>query len=97
MKAILYPSDEAQPVQEIELDTITYEEGLEPDLEHLYRVIGCKLVQLITTADGDLWIDEEGKLRGAPLNRRATDRWSGILFPGDYLAGNVVLVPYVTS
>ncbi len=39
----------------------------------LDRNIGCDLVECVSIRDDlDMWIDEEGKLKGAPLNRGAT-------------------------
>lgn len=42
-------------------------------LEALYQNIGCDLVECVSLRDDlDMWVDEEGKLKGAPLNLGAT-------------------------
>jgi hypothetical protein len=40
-----------------------------------------------------LWINKEGKLHGLPSNPLATILARSVLWPGDYIAGPVVVMP----
>ena len=81
------------------IDTIIRPDGTEtpaPDpegedgytLDQLQKIVGG-YIQIIPSNDGrDVVLNEEGKLMGLEPNPRATAMVS--LFPGDYLAGNVL-------
>jgi hypothetical protein len=48
-------------------------------------------VERVTTTDGrEMWINEDGKLRGLPLNHKASMLWEGSDF-GDPICGDVVI------
>lgn len=83
---IVIPSDERRPLAIKEFNSI----------EDYQSVLGG-YVEAISAGEGGLSIfaNEEGKLIGLPLNRRATLLWHMRLYPhqpGDVLAGDVVLV-----
>lgn len=64
-------------------------------LEELYRLLSCDLVQIVPLADDSLLVvDEEGKLKAStpPLNREATHllQQSGGI-PGDYVVGDALV------
>lgn len=87
-KAMIIPADEAQPVRFEELS----------GLEAMQKVVGgyIELVPMTLNIAGtqhevSLFCNEEGKLEGLPLNRRATQMAGRNLRPGDYLAGDVFL------
>ena len=55
-------------------------DGRHYTLEEMYKATGCDMVQIVATKDGRLMVlDEEGKLKGRPVNQVAT---------GLYLYGN---------
>jgi hypothetical protein len=62
--------------------------------DDIYRIIGrnCSMFESIRGAPFDVFIDEEGKMNGQPLNIVATDllRESGIIFPKDFIAGKAM-------
>ena len=98
MKGTLYKVGE----DPVEVDVATKGECLvrrgnglpaEPTIEWLYKTIGCKYVELVSLPTGDLWIDEEGKLNGAPCNDAATKEFGKHLFVGDFIAGNAIYFP----
>ena len=83
---IVIPSDERRPLAVKEFNSI----------EDYQSVLGG-YIEAISAGEGGLSIfaNEEGKLIGLPLNRRATLLWHLRLYPyqpGDVLAGDVVLV-----
>lgn len=64
-------------------------------LAHLYRLLDCSVVQMVTLDDGRaMWMDEEAKLRSPmlPVNDRATallHSAGGV--PWDVVVGPVVI------
>lgn len=77
----------------VEVPTTTYEDtGIEPTLQGLYDLLECRTVELLRLPDGDVWIDEEGKLKGLPFNVLATFLFGRWLLPGDVLVGPVLLI-----
>jgi len=61
-------------------------------LEELQGLVGG-LIQIINLPDGRLMVmDEEGKLKGKPRNRTATKLAMEVLFEGDYIAGDAVII-----
>jgi len=87
-KAMIIPADETQPVR---FETIC-------DLKDMQAIVGgwIEMVPLTLNLAGtqhevSLFCNEEGKLQGLPLNRRATQMAGKNLRPGDYLAGDVFL------
>lgn len=76
------------------LETVVPGDGTSFTLDEMYRIIGCELVERITTHPYglDLWFDEEGKTkpheRNVVATRMLTDA-GGIL--GDYIAGRALL------
>lgn len=85
-KALIIPADEDQPI------CIKNVEGLEA----YQAIVGgyIEMVSLTLTLAGEkcdvaLFCNEEGKLSGLPLNRRATEM---ARIPGDFLVGDVFLV-----
>lgn len=55
-------------------------------LQGMQAIVGG-LIECVSTDRGDLWLNEEGKLISLEPNMRATAFVDGILFPGDYIAG----------
>jgi hypothetical protein len=71
--------------------------GDEPELEQLQRIVGG-LIELVRVRhdgrDCDAFINEEGKLRGLPINEPATELWAGRHY--DVLVGPIAIcVPAV--
>lgn len=62
-------------------------------LAHLQREVGGYVEHMTGPHGEDLWWNEEGKLEGLRMNAGATQylRKHGRLFPGDYIAGNMVI------
>jgi hypothetical protein len=58
-------------------------------LEGMQAAVGG-YIQIVNTKDGKLMVmNEEGKLEGLEFNETATEMVE--LFPGDYVAGNVLI------
>ena len=58
------------------------------DLSSLYPIIGCDLVEIVPinpAYEFTMWCDEEGMLKGSPLNIRAS------VIAGRHIFGNVIL------
>lgn len=47
---------------------------MEHDLPHMREIIGG-WIERVTTEHGDLWFDEEGKIKDCPVNTAATCLW----------------------
>lgn len=66
--------------------------GRDYSLEELRAGIGGGYIQIIGLSDGRLMVmDEEGKFKYG-LNEVATDLAKDVLFEGDYIAGDVLVV-----
>jgi hypothetical protein len=66
----------------------------ENSLEFLQQAVGGFVEHLPFPIEGvDAWVNEEGKIFGLEPNPVATSemRNAGLLFPGDYIAGVMVL------
>jgi len=58
------------------------------DLASMYPIIGCELVEIVPVNPAyefTMWCDEEGFLKGSPLNIRAS------VIAGRHIFGNVIL------
>ena len=67
----------------------TTEEYDDNTLEGMQAAVGG-YIQIVNTKDGKLMVmNEEGKLEGLEFNETATKMVE--LFPGDYVAGNVLI------
>lgn len=63
------------------------------ELEELYELLDCDMVQVIPLKDGmEMIFDEEGKLKDHRVNHCATGYALGCLFPGDYIAGHALVI-----
>lgn len=62
---------------------------LRSDVKDLYPLIDTNVVQMVESGKFKIWLDEEGKLKGKPVNRVATKLWN---YPGDMIVGDVVVV-----
>ena len=55
----------------------------------MYDLIGCDLVervpQLLGLEEAEMWVDEEGMLKGSPLNTRAS------MIAGTYIHGHAII------
>lgn len=62
-------------------------------LEELQEAVGGYIELLVLPCGDFLYLDEEGKLKGKPLNKRATllGRSAGIAST-DYIVGDVIVV-----
>lgn len=60
-------------------------------LEELQGFVGG-LIEMIDLGEGIMWINEEGKLEGLPINFLATRLARPYLFRGDYIAGDVFVL-----
>lgn len=58
-------------------------------LGDMYTLIGCSLVervpQLLGLEEAEMWVDEEGMLKGSPLNIRAS------MIAGTFIHGNAII------
>lgn len=73
-------------------DVAMIEQKGEPELETLHKLVGG-YIEVVGTGLADdikMIIDEEGKFKDYPVNRLASDM--ATLFPGDYIAGDAVLL-----
>lgn len=59
-------------------------------LAELQQMVGGS-IEIISTGSRLYILDEEGKLKGKPHNVAATHRAHDFLWPGDWLAGDVVI------
>lgn len=67
--ALFVPADESQ-----KLSGVKPENGTDFQLEELYRLLDCTCIELVEAFNGDLIVcDEEAKLTGKLMNRRATE------------------------
>lgn len=73
-----------------------WDTGHEPNLDWLKATIGCRYVEVVRLPIGDLWIDEEGRLKPeVRVNVGATNvcESQGIAVGPDwFIAGTAVLV-----
>lgn len=85
MKTAIIPADEAQAVRIEDPDELTY--------EYLRECVGGYL-QAVEIGDLNLYLNEEGKLEGRPINRRATELAlaNQAIFADDVIVGDVVLI-----
>lgn len=61
-------------------------------LTELYDLIGCTIVEVVHMTDGRLmWIDEEGKLKGAAFNAAATTLARSSISMFDVIVGTAVI------
>ena len=83
MKAILIK--DTGEVMEIEP-----ENGLNFKLQELYKILNCKLIELVVTKDGKLIVlDEEGKLQSKSVNTKATELYK--YGEQDVIVGDVIV------
>lgn len=61
-------------------------------LEELQKIVGGD-IQGIGVGTSVMYMNENGKLEGLDLNWTATRMVKGSLIPGDYIAGDVIIVP----
>jgi hypothetical protein len=58
-------------------------------LGDMHKLIGCSLVervpQLLGLEEAEMWVDEEGMLKGSPLNTRAS------MIAGTYIHGHAII------
>jgi hypothetical protein len=64
----------------------------EPSCANLQEAVGGYLEAVRTASGAVLYINEEGKLYGLPLNVEATLLTAGQLTPGDFIVGDAVLL-----
>lgn len=67
--------------------------GVDGELEVLQRELGGYVQALPVAGHPRLtaWCGEEAKLQGRPKNVAATAAMEGSIYPGDWIAGNLVL------
>ena len=63
----------------------------EGGLDEMQGFVGG-LIEFVALPKGDLIINEEGKLIGLEQNPRATGLAQGSIMPGDFIAGDAILV-----
>lgn len=64
----------------------------ENELDDLQRYVGGWIEYVPTDQDVTLYCNEEGKILNLPPNPLATELFGSLLMPGDYLAGDVILL-----
>lgn len=69
--------------------------GKDYTLEELYAILGCDTVQLVPAKHSVYICDEDGKLKGLPINIFATQRARllGIIDKYDHFVGKVLVCP----
>lgn len=65
MDALVVPADPKEPVRVIDLN------AGEGSLDNLQKAVGG-LVDCVAHREGDLWINDEGRINGSPVNVRIT-------------------------
>lgn len=83
MKAILIKADGGGA--EVDIDE---------SLDALREAIGGGWVQMLNypaRPDAVVWFDEEGKIKGLPMNETATKLMDEMLFAEDYIAGDMLV------
>lgn len=61
-------------------------------LDEMYKLIGCELVELIPLPHNqEMWVDEEGKIKGAPINRKATQVFQAAIGAFDAIVGKALI------
>lgn len=89
MKYVIIPVDQAEPARVVEATR-------ETSLAVLQEAVGG-YIEAVQFPDGHpfagniLWLNEEGRALHLPLNARADDLVRGMLFPGDFIKGNVAI------
>lgn len=63
--------------------------GWEPDLDWLYKKLACSCVDMREIDGGQLWFDDEGKIRNRVVNPIATLLYAG---EADPIVGHALLV-----
>lgn len=59
-------------------------------LKELQEAVGG-WIQAVDLSDTlTMWLNEEGKLNGLPLNTQATDLWEEVYGKTDFIVGNVI-------
>lgn len=61
-------------------------------LDIFQRLVGGYIEPIELPTGDTAFVDEEGKLKNYQLNPRADAALTGHLFPGDYIAGDLVVV-----
>lgn len=80
-----------KPNREI-IENINPKNGTDFTLEEVYKYVGSP-VQLLDISENEYaLINEEGKIRDMEYNSLATELLDGILLPGDYIVGNMMIV-----
>ena len=80
-----------KPNREI-IENINPKNGTDFTLEEVYAYVGSP-VQLLDVSENEYaLINEEGKYRDMDYNSLATELLDGIIFPGDYIVGNMMIV-----
>jgi hypothetical protein len=97
MRSIVIPHDENLPIFETQIHE-------EDELLYLQEAVGGYIESVQVAQPRNLpkgvslaaYINEDGKAKGLPVNRRATTFWHmmGVLREGDYIVGNLVLAGY---
>jgi hypothetical protein len=70
----------------------TYIDDKEPSLSELQKLVGG-YIELVSLGDIHIVIDEEGKIKGKPVNEEATQLWMNHeSFWGDVIVGDAVVL-----
>lgn len=79
-EAVFIPADVTEPLSRLEIE----------NLDDYQKAVGG-YIQVVYRDNLAVYLNEEGKLQGLPVNARATDFLKGYLHPGDYIAGNALV------
>lgn len=82
--ALIIPAD---------LDADIFYENLN-GLEDYQRIVGGYIETVPYRENVVPYFDEEGKIKGKPVNERATALLRNSIFPGDYIAGTCLFVGF---
>lgn len=86
MEALIIPANPEQPIERKELD----------GYDGLSNAVGgwIESVPFPDRGDVSVFINEEGKIHGLPMNQRATEMLASVLFAGDFIVGDAVIVGF---
>jgi len=75
----------------VRVDGIETELDHRPTLEEAQRIVGGCIEFVKVGGNRTLVVDEEGKLKGKPVNRLITDRYGSSIY-GGYIVGDAIVL-----
>lgn len=75
----------------VELE-VNPENGSDFQLKEMQDFVGGT-IQIIRVDNNCIVCNDDGKLLGLPYNEKATEMYGKYLFSGDYLVGDILIIP----